>query len=71
MQRLNPQLHGWSHNTVFSIDALRQDTGWEPDFTVASAVEHTYEWFRREGLDKVRQYDWTWEDQILGMIKQG
>jgi nucleoside-diphosphate-sugar epimerase len=71
VQRLNPQLHGWKHNTVFSIDALREDTGWEPDFTFASAVDHTYEWFRREGLDKVRQYDWTWEDQLLGMIRKG
>ena len=70
VQRLNPQLHGWKHNTVFSIDALREDTGWEPDFTFASAVEHTYEWFRREGLEQVRQYDWSWEDQLLAMIRK-
>lgn len=71
IQRLNPQLHHWNHNTIFSIDALRQDTGWEPDFTFPSAVEHTYDWFRREGLDKVRQYDWSWEDQLLEMIRKG
>ncbi len=55
---------------MFSIDALREDTGWEPEFTFASAVEHTYEWFRRERLEQVRQYDWSWEDQILGMIRK-
>jgi nucleoside-diphosphate-sugar epimerase len=70
VQRLNPQLHGWNHNTVFAIDELRKDTGWEPAFTFETAVDHTYEWFRREGLDKVRQYDWTWEDQILEMIRK-
>ena len=70
IQRLNPQLHRWNHNTVFSIDALRQDIGWEPDYTFESAVEQTYDWFRREGLDKERQYDWGWEDQIMGMIKK-
>ncbi len=69
VQRLNPQLHHWNHNTIFSIDRLRQDIGWEPDFTFATAVEHTYEWFRREGLDKVRQYDWSWEDQLLRTIE--
>jgi nucleoside-diphosphate-sugar epimerase len=59
IQRLNAQLHRWNQNTIFSIDELRKDTGWEPTFTFETAVEHTYEWFRREGLDKERQYDWA------------
>ena len=69
VQRLNPQLHHWNHNTIFSIDRMREDFGFTPDFGFATAVEHTYEWFRREGLDKVRQYDWSWEDQLLQMVK--
>ncbi|MEI6665469.1 MAG: NAD-dependent epimerase/dehydratase family protein [Chloroflexota bacterium] len=70
IQRLNPQLHHWNHNTIFSIDALREDTGWEPDYGFKSAVEHTFEWFMREGLDKVREYDWSWEDQLLDMVRR-
>jgi nucleoside-diphosphate-sugar epimerase len=69
IQRLNPQLHHWNHNTVFSIDRLREDVGFEPDFTFASAVAHTFEWFMREGLDKVREYDWSWEDQLIDMVR--
>jgi nucleoside-diphosphate-sugar epimerase len=70
IQRLNAQLHRWNQNTIFSIDELRKDTGWEPAFTFESAVDHTYEWFRREGLDKVRQYDWSFEDQLLEMVRK-
>jgi nucleoside-diphosphate-sugar epimerase len=70
VQRLNPQLHHWNHNTVFSIDRMREDFGFTPDFTFKSAVEHTYEWFRREGLDKVRRYDFSWEDQLIDHIEK-
>ena len=71
IQRLNPQLHHWNHNTIFSIDALREDIGFVPDYSFAGAVGQTYDWFRREGLDKVRQYDWSWEDQLLDMVRKG
>ena len=68
VQRLNPQLHHWNHNTVFSIERMREDFGFTPDYTFATAVEQTYEWFRREGLDKVRTYDFGWEDQLIQRI---
>jgi len=70
IQRLNPQLHHWNHNTVFSINALREDIGFEPDYTFKTAVEQTYGWFRQQGLDKVRDFDWVWEDQILNMVRK-
>ncbi len=70
VQRLNPQLHGWKHNTVFAIDRMQEDFGFTPEFTFQSAVEHTYDWFRREGLEKERQYDWSWEDQMLDMVRR-
>jgi nucleoside-diphosphate-sugar epimerase len=70
LQRLNAQLHRWNQNTVFSIDALRNDIGWEPDYTFVTAVEQTYDWFRREGLDKERNFDFGWEDNILEMIRK-
>ena len=68
VQRLNPQLHHWNHNTVFSIDRMREDFGFEPEYTFDSAVEQTYDWFRREGLEKVRQYDFGWEDELIQRI---
>ena len=70
IQRLNPQLHHWNHNTVFSINALREDIGFEPDYSFKTAVEQTYNWFRQQGLDKVREFDWAWEDQILEMVRK-
>jgi nucleoside-diphosphate-sugar epimerase len=71
IQRLNPQLHHWNHNTVFAIDRLREDIGFVPDYTFPSAVEQTYEWFKREGLDKVREFDFGWEDVLIERIRQG
>ena len=71
IQRLNPQLHHWNHNTVFAIDRMREDFGFTPDYTFESAVEHTFQWFMREGLDKVRSYDFGWEDALIQRIRQG
>ena len=71
IQRLNPQLHWWNHNTAFSVDRMREDFGFVPSYTFESAVEQTYDWFKSEGLDKVREYDFGWEDTILNMIRKG
>ena len=68
IQRLNPQLHHWNHNTVFAIDAMREDFGFTPDYTFESSVEQTYDWFRGEGLDKVREFDFGWEDTLMDMV---
>ena len=27
-------------------------------------------WFRREGLDKVREYDFGWEDELIERIEK-
>ena len=69
IQRLNPQLHHWNHNTVFAIDRMRDDFGFVPDYTFQSAVEQTYDWFMSQGLDKVRQYDFGWEDTLIEAIR--
>ena len=52
----------------FGVDRLRRDVGWEPEFTFPAAVEHTWEWFQREGLDK-RDFDFGWEDQLLRQVE--
>ena len=69
VQRLNPQLHHWNHNTVFAIDRMREDFGFVPDYTFETAVEQTYDWFMSQGLDKVRQYDFGWEDTLIEAIR--
>jgi nucleoside-diphosphate-sugar epimerase len=68
VQRLAPHLHGWNRNVVFSVDRLRDDVGWRPEFTFPAAVDHTYAWFRREGLAETARFDWSWEDQLLRLL---
>ena len=68
VQRLAPNIHRWNRNVVFGIDRLRQDVGWEPEMTFPAAVEQTWDWFRREGLDQ-REIDFGWEDQLLRQIE--
>jgi len=68
IQKIAPNIFRWNQSAVFGIDRLRRDVGWEPEYTFPSMVEQTYEWFMREGLDKVRTYDFTFEDQILDLV---
>ena len=65
IQRLASYIHRWNESTVFSIERLRRDIGWEPAHTFRSAVEQTYEWYRSEGLFESQPFDWTWEDRLL------
>ncbi|HRC63509.1 MAG TPA: NAD-dependent epimerase/dehydratase family protein [Dehalococcoidia bacterium] len=65
IQRLAPNLHHWNRSVLFGIDRLRQDVGWEPEYTFPAMVEQTYEWYRREGLHESRQFDFSWEDRLL------
>jgi nucleoside-diphosphate-sugar epimerase len=70
VQKLAPNLHRWNSNVIFSIDRVRRDVGWEPEYTFRSMVEHTYGWFRDEGLHEVRRFDFTFEDQLLTHLSQ-
>ena len=69
MPRLAPNLHHWNRSVLFSIDRLKQDTGWAPEYTFTSAVEHTWNWFQSEGLDKTRDFDFDFEDDLLKRLK--
>ena len=69
VQRLAPNLHHWNRSVLFSIERLKQDTGWAPEFTFRSAVEHTWEWFQREGLAETRDFDFSFEDELLARIE--
>jgi nucleoside-diphosphate-sugar epimerase len=69
IQRLAPYIHRWNNSAVFSVDRLRRDAGWEPDYTFRAAVEQTYEWYRSEGLFEARHFDFRWEDALLEQLR--
>ena len=50
---------------VFSVDRLRADIGWAPEYNLAGMVDHVYRWMVAEGLDESLDLDFTFEDQIL------
>jgi nucleoside-diphosphate-sugar epimerase len=67
VQHLAPNIHHWNRSTVFSIDRLRADIGWEPEHTFASMADHTFRWWHRSGLADAPA-DWTLEDSILELL---
>ncbi len=69
MQRLAPHLHHWNNSVFFSIDQLKQDTGWRPEYTFQSAVEQTWQWLQSEGLDRTLEFDFAFEDDLLARIR--
>jgi nucleoside-diphosphate-sugar epimerase len=69
VQRLAPHLHHWNRSVVFAIDRLRDEVGWRPEFTFPAAVEHTYAWFRQQRLHETLAFDWSWEDQLLELVR--
>jgi hypothetical protein len=68
MQRIAPHIHHWNRSVCFSIERLKQDTGWAPEFTFRSAVERTWEWMQREGLDRTLDFDFGFEDELLARL---
>jgi len=54
-------------HAVHTTTKLRQDLGIRPRYTLASAVAHTWEWYKREGLVD-RPVDLAFEDGLLAKI---
>jgi nucleoside-diphosphate-sugar epimerase len=54
-------------HAVHTTSKIRQDLGIRPRYTLASAVAHTWEWYKREGLAD-RPVDFAFEDSILAKI---
>jgi hypothetical protein len=69
VQRIAPHLHPWNGSVVFGIDRLRRDVGWEPEWSFPAAVEHTFDWFRREAEAGTRSFDFGWEDDLVRRIE--
>jgi dTDP-D-glucose 4,6-dehydratase len=69
MQRIAPNIHGWNNSVWFSIDQLKRDTGWAPEFTFESAVEQTWKWMVETGLDQSRSFDFDFEDDLIARLR--
>lgn len=54
-------------HAVHTTTKLRQDLGVRPRYTLASALAHTWEWYRREGFVD-RPVDFGFEDGLLAKI---
>lgn len=68
LQHLVPGTHGWNRSVVFSIQKLKDHLGFEPQYTFASGMQQTYEWFQREGLADRLDFDFHPEDEILARL---
>ena len=69
LQRLAPHLHHWNRSVFFSTSRLRRDIGWEPEYTFPAAVAQTWEWMQREGLDRTRDFDFGFEDDLIARLR--
>jgi nucleoside-diphosphate-sugar epimerase len=54
-------------HAVYTTAKLRQQLGFRPRYTLASALAQTYEWYRKEGLDR-REVDFATDDALLKLV---
>ncbi len=55
-------------HAVYTTTKLRTELGLRPRYTLASGLAHTYEWYRREGLDR-RPVDVSTDDALLALVR--
>ena len=55
-------------HAVYTTTKLRTELGLRPRYTLASGLAQTYEWYRKEGLDR-RPVDFTTEDALLDLLR--
>ena len=71
LQRLAPNIHHWDRNVFFSIDRLREDTGFWPELSFRGAVEQTWEWMLSSGRTESLEFDFAFEDRLIERIESG
>jgi nucleoside-diphosphate-sugar epimerase len=67
VQKAQPNLHRWNASVLLGVDKLARDVGWRPSFSFGAAVQHTYDWFQREGRAHCGPFDFTFEDELLSL----
>ena len=55
-------------HAVYATTRIRRELGIRPRYTLSAGVAQTYEWYRREGLDR-RAVDFTEEDALLASLR--
>jgi nucleoside-diphosphate-sugar epimerase len=68
IQRIAPHLHHWNRSVFFSIERLRKDVGFEPEYGFRGAVEQTWEWMQSAGLHETLDFDFSGEDELIRHI---
>jgi len=71
IQRLAPNIHHWNRSVLFSVERLKEDIGWAPEYNFRAAVEQTWDWFQSEGLHESSDFDFQFEDDLLARLGQG
>lgn len=69
VQQIAPNIHHWDRSTLFSVDKLRRDVGWEPEITFPAAVERTWRWYQSAGLPETQEFDFSFEDELIRMAR--
>jgi nucleoside-diphosphate-sugar epimerase len=57
--------YAWRESLVFTIEKAKRDLGWAPGFDCETGHRQTYDWFQREGMAEMPQYDFSAEEQAL------
>jgi nucleoside-diphosphate-sugar epimerase len=68
VQQIAPHIHHWDRSTLFGVDKLRRDCGWEPELSFARAVERTWRWYQSEGLPDSQSFDFGFEDELIRLV---
>ncbi len=55
-------------HAVYTTTKLRTQLGRRPRYTLVSGLAQTYEWYRKEGLDR-RPVDFSTEDALLALVR--
>jgi len=60
--------YAWRESQVYTIEKAKRDLGWEPGFDLETGHRQTYDWFQREGMAEMPQYDFSAEEQALAEL---
>jgi nucleoside-diphosphate-sugar epimerase len=70
VQQIAPHIHHWDRHALFSVDKLRRHCGWEPELNFARSVERTWAWYESEGLPESQQFDFSFEDDLVDLVRE-
>ncbi len=59
----------WYKSCVFDIQKYQDHVGHRQEHTLKGALAETYDWFRRDGVDKTFEWDFSKEDATLAKLK--